>query len=247
MAQWMPYQNNGGTSIALAGKGYAIIAADRRLSVGYTISSRESTKISQLTNKAVLASCGMQADRHTLHSILKSRMKMYQLEHGKEMTTHAISQMLSRTLYYRRFFVYCLVTISIHIIHCNTLSIHSLIPYHPCTRELTADTFNILAGIDEKGEGFVYSYDAVGSFEAQKHAVNGDGGVLAVPLLDNFVEKKHRQLADKKEMTKDEALQMIKNTMNAVVEREITTGDSADIYIITPDGVEHEKFDLRKD
>merc|ERR1712087_669109 len=77
--------------------------------------------------------------------------------------------------------------------------------------------------------------------------VNGDGGVLAVPLLDNFVKKQHRQLADQREMTKDEALKMIKNTMNAVVEREITTGDSADIYIITPDGVEHELFELRKD
>merc|ERR1739838_491860 len=119
-------------------------------------------------------------------------------------TTHAISQMLARTLYYRRFFVYY--------------------------------TFNILAGIDDKGEGFVYSYDAVGSFEAKKHAVNGDGGVLAIPLLDNFVEKKHRKLADKTEMTQEEPLQMVKNTMNAVVEREITTGDSADIYIITPEG-----------
>ena len=109
------------------------------------------------------------------------------------------------------------------------------------------DTFNILAGIDDKGEGFVYSYDAVGSFEAQKHAVNGDGGVLAVPLLDNFVEKKHRQLADDKEMTKEEALKLIKNTLNAVVEREITTGDSADIYVITAKGVEHEIFPLRKD
>ena len=105
--RWMPYQNNGGTSLALAGKDYAIIAADRRLSVGYSIQSRESPKITKLTKKAVLASCGMQADRHTLHSILNARMQMYRLEHGKDMTTHAISQMLSRTLYYRRFFVYC--------------------------------------------------------------------------------------------------------------------------------------------
>merc|ERR1712087_910991 len=156
-----------------------------------------------------------QADRHTLHSQLKARMQMYRLEHGKQMSTHAISQLLSRTLYYRRFFVYY--------------------------------TFNILAGIDKEGEGFVYSYDAVGSFEAKKHAVNGDGGVLAIPLLDNFVEKKHRQLADKTEMTKDEALKMVKNTLNAVVEREITTGDSADIYVLTKEGTTHEIFELRKD
>ena len=105
--RWMPYQNNGGTALALAGKGYAIIAADRRLSVGYSISSRESSKITKLTDKAVLASCGMQADRHSLHSVLTARMQMYKLEHGKEMSTHAISEMLSRTLYYKRFFVYC--------------------------------------------------------------------------------------------------------------------------------------------
>ena len=104
-----------------------------------------------------------------------------------------------------------------------------------------------MAGIDDNGEGFVYSYDAVGSFEAKKHAVNGDGGVLAIPLLDNFVEKKHRQLADKTEMSKDEALKMVKNTLNAVVEREITTGDSADIYVLTKDGTTHEIFQLRKD
>merc|ERR1719464_2126224 len=118
---------------------------------------------------------------------------MYELEHGKEMSTHAISEMLSRTLYYRRFFVFY--------------------------------TFNILAGIDNNGEGYVYSYDAVGSFEA----------------------KKHRQLADKTEMSKEEALKMVKSTLNAVVEREITTGDSADIYVLTADGTTHEIFELRKD
>jgi len=212
----MPYQNNGGTALALAGKDYAIIAADRRLSVGYSISTRESTKIAKLTENTVLASCGMQADRHTLHSVLSSRLQMYRLEHDKEMSTHAISELLSRTLYYRRFFVYY--------------------------------TFNILAGIDDKGEGYVYSYDAIGSFEAQKHAVNGDGGVLAIPLLDNFVEKKHRQLDDpKQELSKDEALKLIKNTLNAVVEREISTGDSADIFVITKKGTTHEVFPLRKD
>ena len=77
--------------------------------------------------------------------------------------------------------------------------------------------------------------------------MNGDGGVLAIPLLDNFVEKKHRQLADKTEMSKDEALKMVKNTLNAVVEREITTGDSADIYVLTKDGTTHQIFQLRKD
>ena len=111
------YLNLIGTALAVAGKGYAIIAADRRLSQGYSIQTRESTKIIQLTDQAVLASCGMQADRNTLHSVLKARMQMYQLDHEKDMSVRAISQMLSRTLYYRRFFPYCKNFIFLYYIH----------------------------------------------------------------------------------------------------------------------------------
>jgi len=157
--QWSPYLDNGGTAIAVAGRGYAIICADRRVSLGYAIQTRECSKMSQLTKKAVLASCGMQSDRNTLHSVLKAHMQTYELNHGKEMSVRAISQMLSRTLYYRRFF-----------------------PYY---------TFNLLAGLTDDGEGYVYSYDAIGSYEEQRHSCTGSGSILAMPLLDNRVLKQH--------------------------------------------------------
>jgi 20S proteasome subunit beta 6 len=60
----------------------------------------------QLSNKAVLASAGMQADQITLHKVLKARMVRYKQDHRKEMSTHSIAQMLSNTLYYKRFFPY---------------------------------------------------------------------------------------------------------------------------------------------
>jgi 20S proteasome subunit beta 6 len=216
MSRWSPYVDNGGTALAIAGDTYAIIAADRRVSSGYQIQTRQCPKISQLTKSTVLASCGMQSDRHALHSILKARMQVYELNNEKEMSLHAISQMLSRTLYYRRFF-----------------------PYY---------TFNLLAGVSPKGEGFVYSYDAIGSFEAEKHTVTGSGADLAMPLLDNIMKKQHQSKADKNiKPTKDEALQLVKNVLNAVTERDIHTGDGADIYIITKDGIEHQHFELRED
>jgi 20S proteasome subunit beta 6 len=48
----------------------------------------------------------MQADFNTLHKILQSRMQQYEYQHKKPMSTASIAQMLSNTLYYKRFFPY---------------------------------------------------------------------------------------------------------------------------------------------
>jgi 20S proteasome alpha/beta subunit len=48
MARFDPYENNGGTCVAVAGDGYCVVAADTRLSVGYSILTRDHSKICQL-------------------------------------------------------------------------------------------------------------------------------------------------------------------------------------------------------
>jgi 20S proteasome subunit beta 6 len=48
----------------------------------------------------------MQADFSTLVKVLQSRIRMYEHQHGKQPSTPAIAQLLSNTLYYRRFFPY---------------------------------------------------------------------------------------------------------------------------------------------
>lgn len=49
---------------------------------------------------------GFQADIKTLHKNLQVKNVMYQHEHGKQMPCTAMAQLLSNTLYYRRFFPY---------------------------------------------------------------------------------------------------------------------------------------------
>ena len=48
VGEFDPYVDNGGTVVAIAGKDYCIIAADTRLSEGYIIRSRNTTRIFQV-------------------------------------------------------------------------------------------------------------------------------------------------------------------------------------------------------
>ncbi|KAK1376312.1 Proteasome subunit beta [Heracleum sosnowskyi] len=105
-ANWSPYDNNGGTVVAIAGADYCVIASDTRMSTGYSILTRDYSKICQLADKSVMASSGFQADVRALQKVLAARHLTYQHQHNKQMSCPAMAQLLSNTLYYKRFFPY---------------------------------------------------------------------------------------------------------------------------------------------
>ncbi|KRX09885.1 hypothetical protein PPERSA_05277 [Pseudocohnilembus persalinus] len=104
--QWNPYCNNEGTICAIGGKGFLIIGADTRLSSGYSIVSRNSSKIQKLTNDTYLATSGMHADFKALCQNLDVRLKMYEFDNGRAPSTKSCASLLARTLYQKRFFPY---------------------------------------------------------------------------------------------------------------------------------------------
>mmetsp|Transcript_40945 Transcript_40945/g.41818 ORF Transcript_40945/g.41818 Transcript_40945/m.41818 type:complete len:242 (+) Transcript_40945:100-825(+) len=110
--RFSPYDFNGGTTVVIAGSDFAIAAADTRMSTGLGILSRNQTKLFDLSSKTVLASAGCHSDIITLRRMLSARLTQYEHSSGKVMSSPAVAQLLSITLYHRRFFPYyafCLV------------------------------------------------------------------------------------------------------------------------------------------
>ena len=93
--------------LAIAGKDFCLIAADTRISEGYSIISRTYSRSTELTPKCVITSSGMVADIEALHKTLITKVKIYRRQHnGRYPDTESLAELLMNTLYGRRFMPY---------------------------------------------------------------------------------------------------------------------------------------------
>ena len=215
-----PYDYNGGTCLAIAGKDFVVVAGDTRMSTGFNIKSRHVSKLFKLTGDTVLATAGFRGDITTLQKLLRVKLTQYEHQHGESMGVSAVGQLLGNTLYGRRFF-----------------------PYY---------TWNVVGGLDGEGVGCVYSYDPVGNYERVRVSVTGSGESLIQPLLDNQLERQHQALGAKPpplhiDLELADAVDLVKDAFVSAGERDIKTGDSVEICIITKEGVRIETHPLNID
>ena len=106
------YENNGGTIMAVAGDHFAVLAADTRLSKGYTILSRNATRLWEVAPNVWLGIAGCTADVTQLVHVLKSQAAAYVWNQGRNMTVEAMAQLLSVTLYQRKnmpYYAFCIL------------------------------------------------------------------------------------------------------------------------------------------
>ena len=156
----------------------------------------------------------MVADIDALHKYLKARIKIYIMKDHREPTLESLAQLLSNTLYSRRF-----------------------MPYY---------TFNLLCGMTVEGEGMVYGYDAIGSYDKLTYGVQGSGTQLGAPILDNQFFG-HNFLVKKYPTNLEDTLNTQKDILHGIAERDIYTGDNIEFTVITNEGIRVTREPLRRD
>jgi hypothetical protein len=121
---------------------------------------------------------------HNLTDTL-SCIQIYQQQHNKQMSCPAMGQLLSNTLYYKRFFPYYSFNVLGGLDSEGKLPQALNVIFKPF---LFIDApFFFFFGLNSKttGKGCVFTYDAVGSYERVGYSSQGSGSTLIMPFLDN--------------------------------------------------------------
>ena len=106
--------------------------------------------------------------------------------------------------------------------------------------------FNLLCGLDENGQGVIYGYDAIGSYDKLTYGCQGSGQQLGSPILDNqFVG--HNFMVKILPESQDEVESTGKDVINAIAERDIYTGDNVEITVVDKNGVRVTREACRRD
>eukprot|EP00245_Coleochaete_scutata_P006883 TRINITY_DN21696_c0_g1_i1.p1 TRINITY_DN21696_c0_g1~~TRINITY_DN21696_c0_g1_i1.p1 ORF type:complete len:238 (+),score=29.12 TRINITY_DN21696_c0_g1_i1:84-797(+) len=218
-AYWSPYDNNGGTCVAIAGSDYCIVAADTRMSTGFNILTRNSSKLFKISDTCVLATSGFQADAKTLHKTLNARHQQYQHQHNKQISCPAMAQLLSTTLYYKRFFPYYTF---------NLLA------------GLDSEGKGCVYPYDAIGSHERTGYSCQGTGQTLIVPVLDNQLKAASPLL----LPKQSSVTP---LPQEEAVDLVMDAFASAGERDIYTGDGVQIMIITKDGITEKYMPLKKD
>ncbi|CAD6245827.1 unnamed protein product [Miscanthus lutarioriparius] len=229
MARFDPYENNGGTCVAVAGADYCVVAADTRLSVGYSILSRDHSKIAQLADKCVLASSGFQGDIKALQKALAAKELIYEHNNNKKMSCPAMAQLLSNTLYYKRFFPYYTFNVlaGLDTQGKGCVFTYDAVGSYERTGYSAQGTGSALMMpvLDNQLKSLVLSYCQLRTFNTKLLLVQD----AVTPLSES------------------DAVDLVKDVFASATERDIYTGDRLEIVVINSSGTHRECIELRKD
>ena len=199
--RWNPYTIEGGSTLAIAGESFAIVATDTRMSQhDVNVMNREAEKVHDLNKSIILATAGFYGDVLQLRRVLEARLHKYRFDYRTDMTVDLCAELLSRNLYYRRFFPYYTGAILAGVDEDGKGAVYSYDPIG-CIERLA------------------YSSSGAGESMIQPFLDNQVGHFT-------LGEK-----ADRPVLTIERAIGLAKDAFKMTAEREISTGDNIRVHI----------------
>jgi len=199
-----PYQDNGGTILAIAGVDFAVVGGDTRQTEGYSIQTRYAPKVFRLTDRATLAVNGFAADGNMFVKTVKQRLEWYKHAHAKDMPLRAIARLIQTMLYAKRFFPYYVHNILGGIEEDGTGAVYSFDPVGSYEREACRAAGAASSLIQPFLDNQIYFKNQV--------AAAGSAHPQHLPLLD--------------------VLALVTDSFTSATERHIEVGDGLEIYVI---------------
>ena len=216
--QWSPYVDNGGSCACYCGRDFAVICADTRLNLDYSIQTRDSPRLFQLTPTCALSAGGMQADVAALVRTLRGRAAWYKFQNGREMSTRALANLLSCTLYSKRFFPYSA--------QCVLAGID-------------ADGSGVCFEYDAVGSYQALPYASNGSARTLMEPF--------LDSQVNPQHQSIQERPSGKDIPLADAKALLREALTVGTERDIHTGDWLDMWVITAAGIQRERVPLKFD
>lgn len=93
-----------GTAVGLKTREGVVLAAEKRLSYGSFVLSRQARKVHPITSRSGIALAGLMGDMGYLIKLLKTEAKYYELHYGREIKTRGLARVLSLILYSHKWF-----------------------------------------------------------------------------------------------------------------------------------------------
>jgi len=229
-----PYTDNGGSTLGISGKDFTVLAGDTRSTSGYNINTRYAPKLFRI---------GGDGPNNEGAKIVLSVV-------GFAADGNALKERLDTIVKMYRYQ------------HGKDITVHA------CAQRLSHILYSkrffpyyvtaILGGLDEEGQGALYSYDPVGSYEREQCRAAGAASSLIMPFLDNQVNLKNqydpasaqglnKQALKPSPLPREHVVELVRDAFTSAVERHIEVGDGLQIMTITNDGIQETYLELKKD
>lgn len=94
----------GTTTVGLVFKDGVVLAADKRVSLGYHVAHKNAKKVLKITDYIGVTTAGSVGDIQSLVGYLKAEAKLYEIKNNKKMSPKALAKMTSAILQGQRYF-----------------------------------------------------------------------------------------------------------------------------------------------